>query len=55
VRNEEPIGVHIALYGADDLRGAVRADGRGRLARANSAAVRTLLDHPDVPPLEIGG
>ena len=55
VRNEEPISVHIALYGADDLRGAVRGDGRGRLARANSAAVRTLLDHPDVPPLEIGG
>ncbi|KXV10316.1 UDP-N-acetylmuramate--alanine ligase [Caballeronia megalochromosomata] len=55
VRNEEPVGVHIALYGADDLRGAVRADGRGRLARANTAAVRTLLDHPDAPPLEIGG
>ncbi|WP_321801474.1 UDP-N-acetylmuramate--alanine ligase [Caballeronia sp. J97] len=55
VRDEEPIGVHIALYGPDDLRGAVRADGRGRLARANAAAVRTLLDHPDAPPLEIGG
>ncbi|SAK87353.1 UDP-N-acetylmuramate--alanine ligase [Caballeronia temeraria] len=55
VRNEEPIGVHIALYGPDDLRGAVRADGRGRLARANAAAVRALLGHPDVPPLEIGG
>ncbi|SAK71875.1 UDP-N-acetylmuramate--alanine ligase [Caballeronia calidae] len=52
---EEPIGVHIALYGTDDLRGAVRADGRGRLARANAAAVRSLLDHPDAPPLEIGG
>lgn len=55
VRNEEPIGLHIALYGTDDLRGAVRADGRGRLARANAAAVRTLLDHPDAPSLEIGG
>ncbi|BBU28397.1 hypothetical protein BTHE68_21310 [Burkholderia sp. THE68] len=55
VRGEEPVGVHIALYGADDLRGAVRADGRGRLARANAAAVRALLDHPDVPPLEVGG
>lgn len=56
VRNEEPTGVHIALYGTDDLRGAVRADGRGRLARANAAAVRTLLDHrDDAPPLEIGG
>ncbi|SAK82774.1 UDP-N-acetylmuramate--alanine ligase [Caballeronia pedi] len=55
VRGDEPVGVHIALYGADDLRGAVRADGRGRLARANAAAVRALLDQPDVPPLEIGG
>ncbi|EKS73434.1 MULTISPECIES: hypothetical protein [Caballeronia] len=54
-RDEEPVGVHIALYGPDDLRGAVRADNRGRLARANAAAVRTLLDHPDVPPLEISG
>ena len=54
-KGEEPIGVHIALYGTDDLRGAVRADGRGRLARANAAAVRSLLDHPDAPPLEIGG
>ncbi|SAK83796.1 UDP-N-acetylmuramate--alanine ligase [Caballeronia hypogeia] len=54
-RGDEPIGVHIALYGVDDLRGAVRADGRGRLARANAAAVRSLLDHPDAPPLEIGG
>ncbi|KIG05823.1 hypothetical protein [Caballeronia concitans] len=57
-RGEEPIGVHIALYGTDDLRGAVRADGRGRLARANAAAVRALLDdpgHSDRPPLEIGG
>ena len=54
-RDAEPVGVHIALYGADDLRGAVRADGRGRLARANTAAVRTLLDQSDAPPLEIGG
>jgi hypothetical protein len=54
-RGEEPVGVHIALYGPNDLRGAVRADGRGKLARANAAAVRTLLDHPDSPPLEIGG
>ncbi|BAN24119.1 hypothetical protein [Caballeronia insecticola] len=54
-RGEEPMGVHIALYDTNDLRGAVRADGRGRLARANAAAVRALLDHPDSPPLEIGG
>jgi hypothetical protein len=55
VRGEEPVGVHIALYGTDDLRGAVRADGRGRLARGNTATVRALLDHPDSPPLEISG
>jgi hypothetical protein len=54
VRGEEPIGVHIALYSADDLRGAVRADGRGKLARANAATVRTLLDDPDTPALQIG-
>jgi hypothetical protein len=39
----DPIGVHIALYDADDLRGAVRADARGRLARANAQTVQTLL------------
>jgi hypothetical protein len=54
-RGEEPIGVHIALYSTDDLRGAVRADGRGKQARANASSVRALLDHPDTPPLEIGG
>ncbi|KMY85640.1 putative nucleotidyltransferase [Candidatus Paraburkholderia calva] len=54
-RGEEPAGVHIALYGPDDLRGAVRADGRGKLARANASTVRTLLDYPDTPPLEMRG
>lgn len=49
----EPVGVHVALYDADDLRGAVRADARGRLARANAPAVQALLDatrQPGVPP-----
>jgi hypothetical protein len=58
VRDDEPVGVHVALYDPDDLRGAVRADARGKLARANAATVRSLLDHPDHPdrpPLEIGG
>ncbi|GAB5099075.1 UDP-N-acetylmuramate--alanine ligase [Caballeronia sp. LP006] len=55
IPGEEPMGLHIALYDPDDLRGAVRADGRGRLARANAATVRTLLDHPDTPSLEISG
>ena len=43
-RDAEPIGVHVALYGTDDLRGAVRADARGRLARASVQAVQALLD-----------
>jgi hypothetical protein len=47
-RDEEPMGLHIALYDTNDLRGAVRADGRGKLARANPATVRALLDHPPV-------
>ncbi|MGF6772977.1 hypothetical protein P3T18_005482 [Paraburkholderia sp. GAS199] len=44
----EPVGVHVALYETDDLRGAVRADARGRTARANLQAVQTLLDSSDV-------
>jgi hypothetical protein len=43
-RGDEPVGMHIALYDTDDLRGAVRADARGRLSRANAQAVRALLD-----------
>jgi hypothetical protein len=42
-RDASPVGVHLALYGTDDLRGAVRADPRGRLARASLQAVQTLL------------
>lgn len=42
---DEPlVGMHIALYDTDDLRGAVRADARGRTPRANADAVRALLD-----------
>ncbi|WP_354678840.1 UDP-N-acetylmuramate--alanine ligase [Cupriavidus plantarum] len=39
-----PLGLHIALYDADDERGAVRADASGRVARADLAAVRAMLD-----------
>ena len=46
-RDAEPMGIHIALYDTNDLRGAVRADGRGRLARANASAVQALLDGSD--------
>ncbi|MCG1038313.1 MULTISPECIES: UDP-N-acetylmuramate--alanine ligase [Burkholderiaceae] len=38
------VGIHVALYDTDDLRGAVRADARGRQTRANAASVRALLD-----------
>lgn len=43
-RNEEPVGIHVALYNTDDLRGAVRADARGRLPRANAQALQALID-----------
>jgi hypothetical protein len=54
----EPLGVHVALYDTDDLRGAVRADARGRLARANAPAVQALLNTPadaDAPSPAPGG
>ena len=44
---EESIGMHIALYDIDDLRGAVRADARGRTQRANAEAVEALLAQGD--------
>jgi hypothetical protein len=43
-RNEEPVGIHVALYNTDDLRGAVRADARGRLPRANAQTLQALID-----------
>ena len=36
--------VHLLIYDVDDLRGALRADARGRLPRGDIAAVRRLLD-----------
>ncbi|MBN3854684.1 MULTISPECIES: UDP-N-acetylmuramate--alanine ligase [unclassified Paraburkholderia] len=43
-RVEEPVGIHVALYNTDDLRGAVRADARGRLPRANAQTLQALID-----------
>jgi hypothetical protein len=40
----DSVGIHIALYETDDLRGAVRADARGRQSRANAQTVQALLD-----------
>ncbi len=43
--NEE-IGVHLLIYDLDDLRGALRPDGRGRSPRGDIDAVRRLLQPP---------
>ena len=43
--NEE-IGVHLLIYDLDDLRGALRPDGRGRTPRGDIDAVRRLLQLP---------
>jgi hypothetical protein len=40
--NEE-VGVHLLVYDHDDLRGALRADGKGRAPRGDLAAVNRLL------------
>lgn len=42
-----PVGIHIALYDADDERGAARTDASGRAARADLQAVRALLEDAD--------
>jgi hypothetical protein len=42
--NNAAVGIHVALYDADDLRGAVRAGVGGRLLRASTRAVQALLD-----------
>ncbi len=43
-RDTETVGIHVALYGTDDLRGAVRVGARGRVARAGAQTVQALLD-----------
>lgn len=49
LRGAEPVGIHVSLYSSDDLRGAVKADARGRLARADAATLRALVDASDSP------
>jgi hypothetical protein len=44
-----PVGVHLALYDARDLRGALRTDLRGRMPRAGTAALRALRDGAQAP------
>ena len=38
-----PVGVHIALYDMNEVRGARRADATGKTQRGDAAAVRALL------------
>lgn len=45
---QEYVGVHLLVYDFDDLRGAMRPDGRGRRPRGDVAALRALLH--DVAP-----
>jgi hypothetical protein len=40
---DEHVGVHLLVYDLDDLRGALRADARGRRPRGDVAALRALL------------
>lgn len=49
LRDAEPVGIHVSLYASDDLRGAAKADARGRLPRADAAALRALLAAGDSP------
>ena len=43
-------GVHLVLYQADDMRGAVKTKADGQPARANLTALRKLIDAaPDAP------
>jgi hypothetical protein len=41
----ETIGVHFMIYDHDDVRGALKPDGRGRSPRGDAAAVRALLEN----------
>jgi hypothetical protein len=42
------VGVHLALYERNDLRGAIKQTAAGRTERANIDAVRTLIPESDV-------
>ncbi len=44
----EYVGLHLLVYDFDDLRGALRADARGRRPRGDAAALRGLL-HDGAP------
>jgi len=41
----EAIGVHLMVHDHDDVRGALKRDGKGRAPRGDLAAVRALVDN----------
>lgn len=43
----EEVGVHLMVYDHDDVRGALRPDGKGRTPRGDLKAVRALLEEAD--------
>ena len=43
----EPVGVHYVIYDADDVRGALKPDSKGRSPRGTIEAVRRLLQEQD--------
>lgn len=44
------VGVHFIIYDRDDLRGALRPDARGRVARGSTEALRRLLAESEATP-----
>ncbi|GAB2462293.1 MAG: hypothetical protein ACN6O3_02385 [Comamonas sp.] len=44
------VGVHFIIYDKDDLRGALKPDGRGRVARGSTEALRRLLAESGAAP-----
>ena len=40
----EQVGIHLMVYDFDDMRGALKADARGRTQRGDAAALAALLD-----------
>lgn len=40
---EPPAGIHLTLYSLDDLRGALKPDGQGRIQRVDAAGLERLM------------
>ena len=43
---DEMVGVHLWVYDYDDLRGALRLDGKGRAPRGDICSLRRMLQNP---------